>query len=54
MVKKYEVYMVIDIIDISNDALSIPILAESEIPTVLIEPSDELRFEDVFLRNPSF
>lgn len=32
---------------------SIPIKAESEVPTVRIEPPEFLVFEDVFLRNPS-
>ena len=32
---------------------SIPITAESEVPTVRIEPPEFLVFEDVFLRNPS-
>lgn len=53
MVKKYDVYMVLDIIDVGSDMFSLPIKAESEIPTVKIEPPLELIFEDVFYRNPT-
>lgn len=54
MVKKYDVYMVLDIIDVGSDMFSLPIKAESEVPTVRIEPEGELIFEDVFLRNPAY
>lgn len=53
MVKKYDVYMVLDIVDVGSDMFSLPIKAESEVPTVRIEPEGELIFEDVFLRNPA-
>ena len=50
--KKYDMVMVIDIVGVGSDMYSLPIKAESEVPTVRIEPEHELLFEDVFLRNP--
>ena len=52
MPKKYDMVMVIDIVGVGQDMYSLPIKAESEVPTVRIEPEHELLFEDVFLRNP--
>lgn len=51
--KKYDTALVIDIEGVGQDMCSIPITAESEVPTVRIEPPEFIVFEDVFLRNPS-
>lgn len=51
--KIYETALVIDIEGVGLDMHSIPIKAESEVPTVRIDPPEFLVFEDVFLRNPS-
>jgi len=44
--------MVVDIDGVGQDMRSITIKAESEVPTVKIEPSDELNYGKIFLRNP--
>jgi hydrocephalus-inducing protein len=52
-VKKYDLYMVIDIENVGRDIESINILAESFVPDVMMDPSDKLDFEKVYLRNPN-
>ena len=50
-VRKYDMVMVIDIENVGQDMLSLPIKGESFVPTVKIKPHDKLDFEDVFLRH---
>ncbi len=52
MPKKYDMVMVVDLDGIGQDMQSLMIKAESEVPTVKIEPVDLLNFGTIFLRNP--
>lgn len=45
--------MVIDIEGVGKDMFSIPIKAESEVPSVRIDPVGDLVFTDVFLKHPA-
>jgi len=42
--KKYEMVLVIDIEGVGQDMLSLPIQAESDIPSVEITPNDKVDF----------
>ena len=50
--RKYELVLVVNILEVGDDMLSLPIRAESEAPTVKIEPGETLDFEKVFLNHP--
>lgn len=43
--------MVVDIEGVGHDMYSLPIKAESEVPSVELKPSDKLDFSEIFLRH---
>jgi hydrocephalus-inducing protein len=48
--RAYEIVVLMDMEDIGYDMLTLPITAVCEIPEVIIDPSDELNFEKVYIR----
>lgn len=50
--KTYDMVMVIDLEGIGQDMYSLPIKGVCEVPNVKIEPLYEIKFGDIFLRNP--
>ena len=51
MPKKYDMVMCVDIEGVGQDMCSLPIIAESEVPNVKIEPYDSLNYGKTFLNS---
>ena len=49
--RTYEIVVLMDMTDIGYDMLTLPVCAVCDIPTVKIEPADEVQFETVFIRD---